>query len=53
MNIEQFINALHDKGISLSDYQLKQFEIYYNTLVEWNEKMNLIDNQIKIGRAHV
>ena len=41
MNIEQFINALHDKGISLSDYQLKQFEIYYNTLVEWNEKMNL------------
>ena len=41
MNIEQFINALNDKGISLSDYQLKQFEIYYNTLVEWNEKMNL------------
>lgn len=41
MNIEQFIKALHDKGILLSDKQLKQFEIYYNTLIEWNQKMNL------------
>lgn len=41
MNIEQFRKALHDKGILLSDKQLKQFEIYYNTLIEWNQKMNL------------
>lgn len=41
MNKEQFINALKEKGIILSDKQLKQFEIYFHTLVEWNEKMNL------------
>lgn len=41
MNQEQFIQALQDKGITLSDKQLNQFELYYQTLVEWNEKMNL------------
>lgn len=41
MNIEQFIETLKDKGIILSEKQLKQFELYYETLVEWNEKMNL------------
>lgn len=41
MNIEQFIQALKDKGIELSEKQLHQFELYYQTLVEWNEKMNL------------
>lgn len=41
MNIEQFINALKEQGIILTDKQLKQFDIYYHTLVEWNEKMNL------------
>lgn len=41
MNIEEFIKALEEKGIKLNDKQLKQFDIYYHTLVEWNEKMNL------------
>lgn len=41
MNIEQFIQALKDKGITLTQHQLHQFELYYQTLVEWNEKMNL------------
>ncbi|UTY40608.1 16S rRNA (guanine(527)-N(7))-methyltransferase RsmG [Allocoprobacillus halotolerans] len=41
MNQEQFINILESKGISLSSKQKEQFEIYYQTLVEWNEKMNL------------
>lgn len=41
MNIEQFIEALKEKGIILTEKQLKQFDIYYHTLVEWNEKMNL------------
>ena len=41
MNKEQFINALKEKGIVLTDKQLKQFDIYFHTLVEWNEKMNL------------
>jgi len=28
-------------GIELTDQQLNQFEVYYETLVEWNKKMNL------------
>ncbi|MEH7378620.1 16S rRNA (guanine(527)-N(7))-methyltransferase RsmG [Neobacillus drentensis] len=41
MIIEQFAADLREKGISLSSEQLGQFEIYFETLVEWNEKMNL------------
>ncbi|KAB7665301.1 16S rRNA (guanine(527)-N(7))-methyltransferase RsmG [Bacillus sp. B1-b2] len=41
MNTELFINMLLEKGITLSEKQLKQFEQYYETLVSWNEKMNL------------
>lgn len=41
MNEEQFIEALLEKGITLSSVQLKQFDDYYTLLVEWNEKMNL------------
>nr|WP_263323989.1 16S rRNA (guanine(527)-N(7))-methyltransferase RsmG [Neobacillus sp. Marseille-Q6967] len=41
MNIEQFTNLLLENGITLSDRQLEQYDTYYQTLVEWNEKMNL------------
>lgn len=41
MKIEQFVAKLAEKGITLTPGQLEQFEIYYQTLVEWNEKMNL------------
>ncbi|WML50372.1 16S rRNA (guanine(527)-N(7))-methyltransferase RsmG [Neobacillus sp. PS3-34] len=41
MNKEQFRAMLAEKGINLSAEQLEQFETYYETLVEWNEKMNL------------
>ncbi|MCF6139114.1 16S rRNA (guanine(527)-N(7))-methyltransferase RsmG [Pseudalkalibacillus berkeleyi] len=41
MNIEQFQHMLEEKGINLSPDQLHQFDTYYKTLVEWNEKMNL------------
>ncbi|MBB6454429.1 16S rRNA (guanine527-N7)-methyltransferase [Salirhabdus euzebyi] len=41
MNEELFIQLLKEKRIEINDKQLKQFEIYYSTLVEWNEKMNL------------
>ena len=41
MVIEQFEAMLQEKGITLTDKQLEQFEKYYETLVEWNEKMNL------------
>jgi 16S rRNA (guanine527-N7)-methyltransferase len=41
MNVDQFTAALQEKGIALTNKQLGQFEKYYETLVEWNEKMNL------------
>jgi 16S rRNA (guanine527-N7)-methyltransferase len=41
MTLEQFIEALELKGIQLSTAQLEQFDLYYQLLVEWNEKMNL------------
>lgn len=41
MIIEQFEANLREKGISLTRNQVEQFELYFETLVEWNEKMNL------------
>lgn len=41
MNEEQFIQELEAKGISLTPQQIKQFQLYFKTLVEWNEKINL------------
>lgn len=41
MNEEQFIQELEAKGISLTPQQIKQFQLYFKTLIEWNEKINL------------
>ncbi|MEN1966535.1 16S rRNA (guanine(527)-N(7))-methyltransferase RsmG [Lentibacillus sp. N15] len=41
MNPEQFVNELQQKGIELNDRQIEQFSIYFKTLIEWNEKVNL------------
>ncbi|OZU89570.1 16S rRNA (guanine(527)-N(7))-methyltransferase RsmG [Virgibacillus indicus] len=41
MNPEQFTAALKEQGIELTGKQLDQFATYFNTLVEWNEKINL------------
>ncbi|MFK3987950.1 MULTISPECIES: 16S rRNA (guanine(527)-N(7))-methyltransferase RsmG [Exiguobacterium] len=41
MNQSQFIEALQAEGFELSEKQLAQFELYFEMLVEWNEKMNL------------
>lgn len=41
MNEQQFIIALQEKGINLSETQIGQFKKYFELLVEWNEKMNL------------
>jgi 16S rRNA (guanine527-N7)-methyltransferase len=41
MDIQQFEASLQEKGISLTSKQLDQFQTYFETLVEWNEKMNL------------
>src|SRR5699024_4327034 len=41
MNPEQFTTELQKKGIELSDRQLEEFATYFQTLLEWNEKINL------------
>lgn len=41
MDIKQFTQKLEEHNIHLTPRQLKQFDIYYETLVEWNRKMNL------------
>lgn len=54
MNKEQFAAMLAEKGIVLSPWQLEQFDIYYKTLVQWNEKMNLtaITDQEEVYLKH-
>lgn len=41
MKPEQFVQALKEKGIDLSEKQIEQFSIYFQELVEWNQKVNL------------
>lgn len=41
MNEEQFLQALKEQGIELTEKQQAQFKMYFEELVEWNEKMNL------------
>lgn len=38
---EEFVELLKDKGIVLNEKQITQFDKYFKTLIEWNEKMNL------------
>lgn len=38
---EDFFHAVQSYGITLNDTQLKQFAMYADMLVEWNQKMNL------------
>lgn len=41
MNESHFQAALVEKGLNVTDKQMKQFHLYYATLIEWNKKMNL------------
>ncbi|MDD2518312.1 MAG: 16S rRNA (guanine(527)-N(7))-methyltransferase RsmG [Bacilli bacterium] len=41
MTEQEFVLAISELGIDLTDYQLNQFKKYYELLIEWNEKMNL------------
>ncbi|URZ87146.1 16S rRNA (guanine(527)-N(7))-methyltransferase RsmG [Floricoccus penangensis] len=41
MNTEEFYNELNKFNIELTESQKEQFENYFTTLVEWNEKINL------------
>lgn len=40
-NITQFIKDAENLGVNLTDSQVKQFLVYYEMLIEWNEVMNL------------
>jgi len=39
--MEKLISGAEKLGLHLSSGQLKQFESYYHTLVDWNERVNL------------
>lgn len=41
MNPEQFVAVLREQGIELNEKQIEQFSLYFQTLLEWNKKMNL------------
>lgn len=41
MNQKEFIKAIEQLGIKLTNQQLAQLEKFYNLLNEWNEKINL------------
>jgi 16S rRNA (guanine527-N7)-methyltransferase len=41
MNLEEFITELKKINIEVTDAQLKQLDLYYNLLIEWNKKINL------------
>lgn len=41
MNEQLFIQSLKEHGMELNETQTAQFRKYFETLVEWNEKMNL------------
>lgn len=40
-NFDFFLKSLSEFNMSLTEKQLKQFESYYELLIEWNEVMNL------------
>lgn len=39
--VHMFQTLLMDKGMELSDHQVRQFDAYFRELVTWNDKMNL------------
>lgn len=41
MTKDEFVYYLRKEGIEVTEEQMKQFDTYFNMLVEWNEKMNL------------
>ena len=41
MSKEEFIKRLEENGIFLNELQINQFQQYFKTLIEWNNKMNL------------
>lgn len=40
-NIQLLEKGLKELGIKINDYQINQFELFYNLILEWNTKINL------------
>ncbi|WP_112182592.1 MULTISPECIES: 16S rRNA (guanine(527)-N(7))-methyltransferase RsmG [Paraliobacillus] len=49
MNAESFATKMSEHGIELSEQQKHQFDIYFHTLVEWNDKINLTSITDEVG----
>ncbi len=47
-------NAFTSEGFSLTEQQLQQFVTYYDTLITWNQKMNLtaIEEPVEVAYKH-
>lgn len=41
MPYDSFATLLEEHGLELSEHQYDQFNIYYETLISWNDKINL------------
>lgn len=54
MKPEDFYKELEQQTIQLTDLQKKQFELYFQLLVEWNQKINLtaITDQQEVYLKH-
>ncbi|MGL4383263.1 MAG: 16S rRNA (guanine(527)-N(7))-methyltransferase RsmG, partial [Bacilli bacterium] len=51
---KQFLKALEAIGITLTKHQEQQFKLYYELLIEWNQKMNLtaITKEAEVYEKH-
>ena len=51
---EILTNAFTGEGFTLTERQLQQFVTYYETLMEWNQKMNLtaIEEPVEVAYKH-
>lgn len=51
---EILTNAFTGEGFALTERQLQQFVTYYETLIEWNQKMNLtaIEEPVEVAYKH-
>ncbi len=51
---EIFADAFSREGFALREQQLAQFTLYYDVLMEWNQKMNLtaIEDPVEVAYKH-
>jgi 16S rRNA (guanine527-N7)-methyltransferase len=40
-NVKLLVDGLNNLKINIDDHQIKQFELFYDLVVEWNKKINL------------